>query len=52
MSCETTLSSLIYMYLESLKKYRGETKKICEEIMATIFPRLMRTINSQMQKVQ
>ena len=43
MSCEITPRSLIYIYSESLKEYRGETKKkISEEIMATNFPKSMK----------
>ena len=42
MSCEITPRSLIYMYSEPLKEYRGETKKISEEIMATNFPKSMK----------
>ena len=41
-SCEVTPRSLIYMYSESLKEYRGKTKKISEEIMATNFLKSMK----------
>lgn len=31
---------------------RGKTEKVFEEIMATDFPNLVRTINAQIQEVQ
>lgn len=45
-SCETTLSSLIKVKLQSLKG-GGWTEKTFEEIMTENFQNLMKTINPQ-----
>lgn len=38
--------------MESLEESSGQTEKTFEEIMATNFPKLMKTIIPQMQKVE
>ena len=51
-SCETTLGSLIYESLESLKESKETLGKMREETIVEKVPNVMKTINPQIQVAQ
>lgn len=54
MTSETILGGLTYVKLEFQKERRkgGQVKKALEEIIADIFPNLVKTINPLIQETQ